>query len=267
MRPVVVAQLTDTHIVADGGSTLLSSQPAMHLEHAVRFLNALTPRPDAVLFTGDLAHTGADVEYARLRTILAELMLPYFVTVGNHDCHEAFRRAFADAPYLQGAGRPVNFAVDVGDLRIVAIDSTVRRPRAAAGVSRHTLAWLDATLNEAPDRPTLMAMHHPPFRSGLVYFDVLGFRRLRQLGELVSRHRNVRLVVAGHVHRPIVAAWRGVTARTSLSTAPQTVPLLFHRSLLSLEHHPPGFTLHRFDDAGVESTTYVGDGRGAFSAE
>ncbi len=30
------------------------------------------------------------------------------------------------------------------------------------------LAWLDAKLALAPDRPTLIFMHHPPFRTGFV---------------------------------------------------------------------------------------------------
>jgi len=34
------------------------------------------------------------------------------------------------------------------------------------------LAWLDARLAEAPARPTLVFMHHPPFKTGIERMDL-----------------------------------------------------------------------------------------------
>jgi hypothetical protein len=75
---------------------------------AVEAVLALDPLPDAVLISGDLADTGAAAEYERVRELLTPLPMPVHLLPGNHD------RLEWDGPY----------AADVGDLRLIACDTT-----------------------------------------------------------------------------------------------------------------------------------------------
>jgi Icc protein len=51
---VLIAQIADTHISTPGDRNDRHDRTAEHLERAIAHLNALTPRPDVVLATGDL---------------------------------------------------------------------------------------------------------------------------------------------------------------------------------------------------------------------
>jgi len=115
---MLLAQITDTHIVAPG---LLFRCPvqgtapdaerisreldtALYLARAVAALNALVPRPDVAVVTGDLVDHGEPAEYEQLRQLLAPLHMPVFVIPGNHDAREALREAFRDDGYLPAEG-------------------------------------------------------------------------------------------------------------------------------------------------------------------
>jgi 3',5'-cyclic AMP phosphodiesterase CpdA len=261
---MTVVQFTDTHIAADGRPHALTSDTAADLEHAVRFVNAMRPLPDAVICTGDLAHAGSTAEYERFRGIVDDLAVPYYVLPGNHDRHDALRATFVDHAYLPAGTRELNYAVEAAGGRIVSLDTNVPRRRYGAALSDDSLAWLERTLAES-DRPTLLAMHHPPFRSGLPYLDFKGFAGLDRFRAIVRRHGHVKLIVAGHIHCSIERRFTGARARTSISTARQIVPLLFAFPPRVWWWQPPGFSVHRVACDRATSETYHGDGHGNFA--
>ena len=83
-----------------------ASTPRAILERAVAHVNALDPRPDVVLATGDLVDGGKPEEYARLRRLLAPLAMPVYLIPGNHDARDALRAVFADHAYLPRSRLP-----------------------------------------------------------------------------------------------------------------------------------------------------------------
>jgi Icc protein len=129
------------------------------------------------------------------------------------------RDAFSDYVYLAGSGDFMHYAIEDFDTRLVGLDSTLageRKGRFCA--SRQD--WLDATLGEQPDRPTLLFIHHPPFDVGDHY--VGGYRHPEEaqaLEEIVMRHAQVVGILCGHVHWPIVREWAGTEARIMPSVA------------------------------------------------
>ena len=54
------------------------------------------------------------------------------------------------------------YAVRVGELRLLACDTTI--PGRDEG--EVDLEWLESTLDEDRDSPTIVAMHHPPYSAG-----------------------------------------------------------------------------------------------------
>jgi 3',5'-cyclic-AMP phosphodiesterase len=213
---MLIAQLSDLHVSLPGSKTDLAYQTAAQLQRAVAHVGALDPRPDAVLLTGDLVNDGEPAEYARLAALLATLPMPVYVLPGNHDHREHLRAAFGAGGYLPVSG-PLCYAVDVGPLRLLALDTHV--PGKPFGrLAPEQLAWLDARLAEAPGHPTLVAMHHPPFRTGIQRADdEMGLEGAEALEDVVRRHPQVERILCGHLHRPILI-WReglGLVSHTS----------------------------------------------------
>ncbi|HEX8120025.1 MAG TPA: metallophosphoesterase [Solirubrobacteraceae bacterium] len=211
-RPLLLAQLSDPHI----GAEWAPADPVAGLRAAVAAVRALPAPPDAVLVTGDLSDHATDAEYEQVRELLAPLGAPLCVLPGNHDDRSALRRHFG----LPGTGdEPVEYGVDLGPLRLVVLDTT--RPGEDDGaLDGGRLDWLAAELAAAPEQPTLLAMHHPPLVTGVPGWDefALAAADREALAAVVARHAQVRLLVAGHVHRPMTAQLAGRPVSTAGST-------------------------------------------------
>ena len=210
----------------------------------------MRPRPDAVLFSGDLADSGADAEYEQLRELLRPLQAPMYLLPGNHDDRRALRRHF---PVPGTDADPVQYSADLGPLRLVVLDTT--RPGEDPGVlDAEQLGWLDAELATAPEQPTLLAMHHPPLVTGVPAWDAIGLPSgdRRALGEVVERHPQVRRLVAGHVHRTISGELAGRPVLSVPSTYVQA-RLNFGSQEIELAADPAGFAVHAVLDGDLIS--------------
>ncbi len=217
-RGAVLAQISDLHIVAPGQLLLGRIDTARFLARCVDRLAALTPRPDAVIVTGDLVDRGTVDEYEHLRALLAPLPMPVYLMLGNHDDRAAFRAVFGAAPYLRDATPFVQYRVDLGALRVLALDTNdPGQPGGRLCADRR--AWLAHELEAARDRPVVIAMHHPPFATGIGFMDGFGLDRddAAALATIVAAHGNVERVICGHLHRQIHARFAGTIATTAPS--------------------------------------------------
>ena len=245
-RPTVVVQLSDPHI----GATWAGGDPVAGLAAAVASVRRLRPAPDALVLTGDLADTPADPEYEEVLAALDGIDAPRYALPGNHDDRDALRRHFG----IPGEpGTPVQYAVELGALRILMLDST--RPGADSGeLDAGRLAWLEDALAADPRTPTLLAMHHPPLVTHAPGFDRLALAAADQaaLGNVVRPHRNVMLIIAGHVHRAI----SGELAGRRVLSAPSTYvgfTLDFAGEQIEDVPTPPGYVVHVLRDGMLAS--------------
>jgi 3',5'-cyclic AMP phosphodiesterase CpdA len=245
-RPFLLLQLSDPHI----GATWGFGDPVEGLAAAIDTVLDMEQRPDAIVVTGDLADSAAGEEYRVVAELLARLEAPFFVLPGNHDDRDALRRAF-DVPGTDGS--PIQYAADLGPLRLVVVDST--RPGEAPGeLDADRLEWLDAALAAEPERATIVAMHHPPLVMGSVAWDEIGLPDAdrQALATVLQRHPQVRRVVAGHVHQTVLAEVGGCVAMAVPSTYVQS-RLTFGSDELGLESGPPGFAVHALTDGALGS--------------
>jgi 3',5'-cyclic-AMP phosphodiesterase len=255
---VIIAQITDTHIREAGTLAYRRVETGGYLARAVEHLLAMTPRPDVVLATGDLVDTGGVAEYRRLRTLLRPLPMPVYLIPGNHDDRTALREVFADQPYLPREGF-LHFVVEGWPVRLIGLDTLV--PGNGSGLMcADRLGWLAARLDEAPDRPTVIFMHHPPFATGIVHMDALGLAGAEGLAAIVARHPEVERVLCGHLHRPIQVRWAGTVASTAPSTAHQVVLDLAEDAAATFAMEPPACQLHvwRAGTGLISHTSYIG---------
>ena len=239
-RVTLLVQLSDPHVdlgPGDRGS-------ARALEAAVAAVLALDAPPDAALVTGDLAEHGEPAEYERVRELLAPLPCPVHVLAGNHDDRDALRHCF---------GAPPRYGACAGALRVLACD-TSRPGRDDGALDEETRAWLRAELAAEPSAPTLIAMHHPPLRTGIRGFDAICLPDADRegLAAIVAGAPHVRAIVAGHVHRAAfgLLGGRGVVICPSVHLQAR---LELGRGGITLVPEPPGFAVHVLVDGDVVS--------------
>jgi 3',5'-cyclic AMP phosphodiesterase CpdA len=255
---MLIAQISDMHVKADGELLYGRVDTAAYLARAVAHINALDPRPDIVIATGDLVEGGKPEEYAHLRHLLEPLAMPVYPIPGNHDAREPMREAFADHGYLPRHGF-LHYVIETLPLRLIALDSLVPG-RTHGALCAERLGWLKARLGES-DRPTIIVVHHPPFDCGIAPFDAEGMNEGAEgMGDLVRRQPNIERVMCGHVHRPIQLRWAGTLASIAPSTAHQAALDLRQRSSFSMIMEPPGLALHlwRPGTGLITHVSYVG---------
>jgi 3',5'-cyclic-AMP phosphodiesterase len=235
--PFTVVQLTDPHL----GATW-SQDPAGALAAAIGAVERVLPAaPDAVIVTGDLANTPSEAEYEQARVQLARLSAPVYALPGNHD-DRAMLRGHFDLPPT--AAPTLSYVADLGSMRLVALDS--QRPGEGGGqIDLARLEWLDRELGEDPSTPTLLAMHHPPLVTGLPGMDAIGIPEPDRLAlaEIVTRHRQVQLIAAGHVHRTLVGQL-GATPVVAVASTDAQLALDFVDEELRFLDEPPCFAVH-----------------------
>ena len=237
------AHISDLHVVAPGELAGGSIDTVPCLVAAVEQLNRLDPQPDVVLATGDLVDAGTVDQYAQLALAVAPLRAPLRLLPGNHDNRERLRAAFPGHGYL-GGGPTIDFTVD-GPVRLLALDSLV--PGAPGGhLTRRQLNWLELELSSAPHQPAIVAVHHPPFPTGIGHMDRMALDDLscRQLAEVVARHPNVERIVCGHVHRTISCRFAGTVAATVPSVAHAVTLDLRPSGPAAWDLEPPAITLY-----------------------
>ncbi len=223
----MIAQLSDIHI---GGHSQGSGE---RFSMAIDEVNAMTRPPDLALLTGDLTENGADDEWHEFRARLDVLNVPWELIPGNHD-----RKITALAGHR---------SVEAGPLRLVLLDTSNDTFTDADA------EWLDRELTSHPDEPTIIAIHQPPFETGIWWMDCVGLKGAELVKTVVRRHPHVLKILSGHVHRLIQTNWGScslwVCPSTSVSIAAD----------LDVNHDPaetaeaPTFSLHAYTGQSIVS--------------
>lgn len=265
--PVLIAQLTDTHVVADADDAELYVDNNARLALAVQSINAEAPGVDAVVVTGDLTDSGHPDAFATLAETLSSIEAPVLVVPGNHDSRTITRRTFPDHEWV--AADHLSWVRDIGGVRIIGLDS-MREGYHGAEFDAARAEFLAGVLDQPHEGSTLLAMHHPPFLSGIDWMDRAGFVGLDSfIDVLASRAGTVDKIVCGHLHRPMTSVVAGVPAQVGISTVQHVALDLAAESEPSLVKDPVGYQIHRIVDgppAGrvVTHTRFIDTGVSSF---
>ena len=258
---MLIAQVTDTHILdqAEGPGPYVDHRA--RLAEVVERINAEDPGVNLVLLTGDLVDGGTVAENDALCQLLERLEAPVVAVPGNHDVRETFPVA------LLPGGRPpsdhLSWVLDDLEVRIVGLD-VIEPGQPGGGLGPERAAWLREALAAAPDRPTLLALHHPPFDTGVTWMDAAGHPGA-ELRPILAQHPQVRRVVCGHLHRPIQTVFEHALVTVAPPTIHAVALDLAQESTPHLVVDPAGYQLHRFQDGlWVSHTRYVGTGHEPF---
>lgn len=172
--------LSDTHLCAVPGTPVMGADPDARLEAVLGAWVARGERTDLIVHTGDVTDDGDPGACDRVAEQLASLLSRIVMTPGNHD----------DGCALVGEASHTT----IGAWRVV----TARTPVPGEVHGAVDAPALMARLDELDDRPTVLALHHPPrSRSTHEWFRLDGAQAL--LDGLAARP-HVRAVLSGHLH-------------------------------------------------------------------
>ena len=164
---------------------------------------------------------------------------------GNHDDPALVHGHFPLEGRVDGDYR---YVTEIGDLRLVACDSTVAASEAGAFGSER-LAWLESLLDQDVDRPTIVAMHHPPIDIGIEALDEIRIADpdAAVLGESLASRPQVLRLICGHVHRAATGTIGGCqifACPSNHMAAPLEIGVSGSPSDLELVAEPPAFAVH-----------------------
>ncbi|MAY49338.1 MAG: phosphodiesterase [Microbacterium sp.] len=249
--------LSDTHLRAPGARLFDVIDGAERMQRTLASIVDSGVRPDALIFTGDLADLGEPEAYTRLRSLVepaaAAIGARVMWVMGNHDDRVAFRSRLLDDE--SGDAAPYDRVEEIDGLRIVTLDSSV--PGHHHGeVSDEQLDWLAQVLREPAPLGTVLAMHHPPVPAVLDLAASVELREQRRLAK-VLRGTDVRAVIAGHLHYSTFATFAGIPVSVASSTCyaqDLTVPVGGTRPQDGAQSYN---LVHLYDDTVVHSVVPV----------
>jgi Icc protein len=191
MKTLRVAQITDIHLLAEPNAKLHGVDTAIALQKVIDAIGELSPLPDLMIATGDLAEDGSKATYSRLRHLLAPVDIPVYVLAGNHDVISEMHVSLVD--------ENINFInmARVGKWNFMFVNSQVVG-ESYGFISADELSLLKANLELAGDAPVVVALHHTPMqicpRASCQLQNVSEFNRL------MHSFPGIKAVIAGHTH-------------------------------------------------------------------
>lgn len=245
-----LAQISDTHVRTDDGGAAASN-----LRRALAAAAAY--RCDAIMLTGDLANDERAEEYAILAEAITGASAPLFLMPGNHDERGHLRRTFPNHTYLPRNG-PLSYVIDDFPIRLIAIDDIV--PGETNGLFTEDQAiWLETMLAADVKKPTIVALHHPPFLTHDLLFDRIGLMEPDLFASVIARHPQVARIICGHHHRVAV----GQVAHAPVVVAPSTswiYGLAMHegQQIAPKTAEQPGWMLHAYAEGSGFASHFMG---------
>ena len=198
LNPMRLLQLSDPHLLADPDGVYRQVQPLARLRLALE--QADRQPHDLLLLTGDLCQDESWGGYRRLRELLEgrAALRPVALLPGNHDHPALLRMVLARSAVVAPA------VIDRPGCRLVLLDSH-RASQLGGWLGERQLAWLAGQLASAPDRATLVALHHPPLAIGDPGLDAIALQDGPQLLQCLTAVPGLKAVLFGHIHQH----WQG----------------------------------------------------------
>ena len=247
---MIIAQISDTHLTLD---TPDADQRRRDFALTIADLNALDPRPDVIVHTGDVVHNARKDEYSEAAAILGKARAPIYLLAGNRDGRANLHAAFAADGYLRSSDF-LDYAIDDYPVRLIAVDTL--GPGNRGDFCAERTRRLTDLIEGNTRKPIAVFTHHPPFEV-LVGPDRFHFERadaVSRLCQALQHSERVVAVFSGHVHR---------AATGYVGNIPATVVQCIATTLRKGEYPPhmktrPVYQVHRFDPLwGFTSETRI----------
>ena len=239
-----LVQLTDTHILEPGKLLYGKVDTAAHLADAVEQVNRMSPQPDLVMITGDLVEQPGPATYGNFHRLIEPLRAPTYIIPGNHDNPAILRECFGDTKLFPVVDETYQYSIEGYPFRVLALNSHYDDSELPFFGPRR-MAWLEKALQES-DQPTLIAIHHPPMRTGIEFIDMVGAQWYAGISRLIAEHPQVQLVISGHGHSDVYGRNGRVPVYMAGSTAHQLIAGRGNDHAPAFDERPAPPVLHQW---------------------
>jgi len=248
---VHVLQLTDTHLYARSNTELYHVNTRSSLQSVVHHARRSLPEIDVVLVTGDLVHDESKVGYQALQELMQSMAKPVYYIPGNHDCHASMMQVLGN---FNGSGFQI---ATYQNWSILLLDSAVNGC-VDGEISPDILDQLEAYLVEHSTQSVLVALHHHVLNIQSPWLDALNLRNGEELKRILEQHKQVKVVINGHIHQELDEIRSAIRYLGTPSTCFQFKPKQDHAVI---DTKPPGYRyLVLGDDGSVETQVYYVEG-------
>ncbi|MGF1725221.1 3',5'-cyclic-AMP phosphodiesterase [Photobacterium nomapromontoriensis] len=215
---VVLLQITDTHLFANDGGSLLGVATKDSFHAVLNAVEAAAHPFDAIVATGDISQDHTEASYHRFSEGIARWSQPCFWLPGNHDYPPSMQSV------LPSSQIKACQQVLAGDhWQVILLDSQVKGvPHGELSDSQ--LAMLDQALAAYPERYALVLLHHHPIPAGSTWLDQHQLHNADAFWQVVARYPQVRAVLCGHIHQELDHQYQGVRVLATPSTCIQFQP-------------------------------------------
>ncbi len=242
-QPLKILQISDLHILAEAGDTMLGIDTEYYF-HAVLRQAGSTGNYDLVLVSGDLTQYPCLASYRRIHAALQKLHTPCLCLPGNHDDFAQMQLVF------QGPDISCNKQKLLGNWQIICLNSQI--PDSPCGrLSNAELEFLESCLQRNPERFAIIAVHHHCIPTDCRWMDIMQIANSAQLLELLARHPKARAITFGHIHHSL----HSIQNNLEIFAAPATC---FQFNLdsreFALRQTPPGYRIFSlYPDGRIDS--------------
>lgn len=242
-QPIKLVQITDTHLEAEEGGTLVGMNTDMSLKAVIDLVKSERPHTDVLMATGDISNCGTISSYQRFLNSTKGLASYDFWLPGNHDVNKAMHSALA-------GGHQMDRTITVNGWELVILDTSIEA-QVGGYLSDQELEFLDRQLENSKQRHVLVCMHHHPIPSGCNWLDTQQVTNSDRFFEIIDSYSHVRGIIWGHIHQVVDEERRGVRLMATPSTCVQFATNSYDFKLDKLS---PGYRwLELYKDGSIES--------------
>lgn len=211
-------QLTDMHLFRTKHENLLGINTWQSYQAVLQAISEEQHPIDLILATGDLAQDHSQEAYHAFAQGIRQLKKPCVWLPGNHDFQPAMVRALAEEGICDQK------QVFLGEhWQLLLLDSQVHGVPHGR-LSDYQLDWLARALSDAPQRHTVVLLHHHPIPSGCTWLDAHSLRNSHQLAEVLTDYPLAKTILCGHIHQELDEQWQGIRVLSAPSTCVQFRP-------------------------------------------
>ncbi len=253
-----ILQISDPHIMIPPGKvsnkleTLLLFEQV--IDHILENMEKIAP-VDVVISTGDIADIGDVQSYQAFRKQIERLGLPYLMIPGNHDLRAPMHHCFKDLGFMPESGK-INWVHDLKDLRIIGLDSLIEG-KGGGLFDAASARFLERALAGAAQKPVLLAIHHPPIKSGIWFMDKIGLEGHELLAETLRPFTNEIRIISGHLHASITGTINDRVVVVGPSTCSAFATDYRADAPVGFMTGPRGYVVHDWDNGFRSNCTYI----------
>jgi len=215
----VFLHLSDFHLSENEAASLKGVEPTLILKNTIsKIVNKINDfgKLDGIIITGDISDDGSKTSYLNANKILKKTGLPILAVPGNHDLRRPMIDHFTTASNF-AASQFFDWVYETSDTKVIGLDTLVEGENFGL-LREESLNFLNETIRFEGNKNFVLAIHHPPIKTGIPFMDKIGLKNSEELLECLNTATKPFRILCGHVH----GVYHGSLGIHSVVTAPST---------------------------------------------